>query len=298
MKRFVFVSALVILPSFARADAVSDADLRFKEGVALQHQGKVESAREKYLQSLALHRSASTLINLAVLEADANRPDVALKYLREWLKHPGIDPTKKADVEKQMLPVLERETGRVQVKAPAGQDVTVDGASRGNAPIKDAVDLLPGAHRVACGAKVVEVTLRAGETLTVDVTEAPTGKPAGPETTKGDWLLPATLGGIGVLGVGVGVVLGVVSSAAKSDAEKAGAGVVCTNAADPRCVDVRSSTDTANGTGTGAIVSYVVGGAFLGSALITALVTQPWKERPRKISVMPTLGGVVAVGTF
>lgn len=297
MKRLIIVAALLALPSIAHADAVADSDARFKEGVALQKQGNIDGARDKYLQSLVLHRSAAALINLAVLEADARHSDVALKYLREWLKHPGADPSKKVDADK-MLAVLEGETARMAVKAPPGQEVMVDGTSRGNAPIREALDVMPGAHRVACGAKSIEVTLSAGQRLEVDVTETPAAKPPGADVEKGDWLLPATLGGLGAIGLGVGAVLGIVSSSARSDAEKAGGGLTCVTTFTPECASVRSSVDTMNATGTGSVIGYVAGGALVVSAVVTALVTQPWKERPRKIAVMPSLGGVMAVGTF
>lgn len=305
MKRWCVIAALMLVPAVAKADAVSDADARFKEGVALQRTGNVDGAREKFLQSLALHRSASTLINLAILEADAKHADRALVYLREWLKHPGADPGKKAKVEREMLPVLEAETGRAEVTAPPGQEVKIDGQSRGNAPIREVVDLMPGNHEVSCAGKVVTITVRSGQVTRVDVTDGtsaavPPGQPGKPpvEMERGDWLIPATLGGIGVVGVGVGVVLGVMSSSAKSDAEKAGAGLTCVTTTSRECASVLDATNRSNGTGTGAIVAYAVGGAFVAGALVTALVMQPWKERPKAVSVVPTLGGVMAVGTF
>lgn len=301
MKRWCVIAALVLVPAVAKADAVSDADARFKEGVALQRTGNVDGAREKFLQSLALHRSASTLINLAILEADAKHADRALVYLREWLKHPGADPGKKAKVEREMLPVLEAETGRAEVTAPPGQEVKIDGQSRGNAPIREVVDLMPGNHEVSCAGKVVTITVRSGQLTRVDVTDG-TAKPdpmtPPRDVEKGSWLIPGTLGGIGVVGVGVGVVLGVVSSSSKSDAEKAGQGLVCASATSRECADVLDATNRANGTGTGAIVAYVVGGAFVASAVVSALVLQPWRERPKALSVVPTVGGVMAVGTF
>jgi hypothetical protein len=42
----------------------------------------------------------------------------------------------------------------------------------------------------------------------------------------------------------------------------------------------------------------VVGGALLGGALVSMLILKPWKEKSRSVSVMPSLGGVVAIGTF
>lgn len=301
MKRWCVIAALVVFPAVAKADAVSDADARFKEGVALQRAGNVDGAREKFLQSLALHRSASTLINLAILEADAKHPDRALGYLREWLKHPGADVAKKAKVEREMLPVLEAETGRAEVKAPPGQEVKIDGRSHGNAPIREVVDLMPGSHEVSCAGKVVTITVRNGQVTSVDVTDDTKGQgpvTPPPETERGDWLLPATLGGIGVVGVGVGVVLGVMSSSAKSDAETSGAGLRCATPTSRECADVLDATNRANGTGTGAIVGYAVGGAFLAGAVVSALVIQPWKERPKRVSVVPSLGGAMVVGTF
>ena len=96
----------------------------------------------------------------------------------------------------------------------------------------------------------------------------------------------------------VGVGLGVASSANRSDATAAGVGKTCVDPNAPGCADVRSATNASNGTGTGAIVAYVVGGALLGGALVSMLILKPWKEKSRSVSVMPSLGGVVAIGTF
>ena len=177
----------------------------------------------------------------------------------------------------------------------------LDGRSHGNAPIREVVDLMPGSHEVSCAGKVVTITVRNGQVTSVDVTDDTKGQgpvTPPPETERGDWLLPATLGGIGVIGVGVGVVLGVMSSSAKSDAETSGAGLRCATPTSRECADVLDATNRANGTGTGAIVGYAVGGAFLAGAVVSALVIQPWKERPKRVSVVPGLGGAMVVGTF
>jgi hypothetical protein len=300
VKRWCVIAALVVFPAVAKADAVSDADARFKEGVALQRAGNVDGAREKFLQSLALHRSASTLINLAILEADAKHPDRALGYLREWLKHPGADVAKKAKVEREMLPVLEAETGRAEVKAPPGQEVKIDGRSHGNAPIREVVDLMPGSHEVSCAGKVVTITVRNGQVTSVDVTDGTKGQgpvTPPPETERGSWVVPGMLGGLGVVGIGVGIGLGAASGGADSDA-KAQIGA-CTTGNPSGCSALRAADNKISATGVPSIIAYAGGGVLLGAAVVAALIEQPWRERPvRRVTVVPGLGGASVVGSF
>lgn len=155
------------------ADASPESDVRFKEAVALQKQGKLEDARQKYLQALALDRAPSILLNLALLEEDANHPVEALTYLRGYLAHPQAKPDKVTKLKADMLPGLIAQTARAEVHAQPGSPVTIDGKEIGNAPLKDAVDLMPGKHTFGAGAQSKEITLAAGETKVVDITPPP-----------------------------------------------------------------------------------------------------------------------------
>lgn len=285
----------------AHADSLSDADARFKEGMALIKQGNVDGAREKWLQSLALERSAAVLINLAVLEAEAKRPDRALEYLREWFHHPASDERKRAQVEREMLPALEAETARLRIDAEPGSAIVLDGAGHGNAPLRDPIDVMPGKHRISAGERSTELEVHAGETRVIDLRSAAVEKvpapnpivlppPPPPAESRGSWALPITLGAVGVVGVGVGVGLGVVSMNARAEAEQCHRNSACT--------DPRSVVDRMNATGVGSIVGYVSGGVLLGGAVVSALVIRPWQLRAYGVALVPQLGGMTLSGRF
>lgn len=308
-----FVSVLVAASLWcgaAQASPITDADARFEEGIALVKQHRPEEAREKFLQSLALERSAPALLNLAILEGSAKRPALALGYLREWLRHPKADAKRRPTVERDLLPALEADTGRLDVAAPDGAEIFIDGVSQGNAPIRAAVDVMPGAHEVSRAGQTVRVVVMAGGRRDVSLLSADTGvAPAAPTrvpiapppkapTQRGSWVLPAVLAGAGVAALGTGVALGVISTGARNDAEKNGASGNCSNPDAPACADIRSAVDKVNATGTGAIVAYAVGGVLLGGALVSALVIAPWKSKSPSVSLLPTLGGAAIVGTF
>jgi hypothetical protein len=110
-------------------------------------------------------------------------------------------------------------------------------------------------------------------------------------------VLPGVLAGVGVVGLGVGIGLGAVSSGADSDARALGSGVRCNVAAE--CPTVGDKVSSLNSTGTGSVVGYVAGGAFLGAAVVSALILKPWRTaRGASAQVVPGFGGVSLVGSF
>jgi hypothetical protein len=142
-----------------------------------------------------------------------------------------------------------------------------------------------------------------GETIVVDYASPGVGTPPPPppppkeEGSSGSWVLPGVLAGVGVVGLGVGIGLGAVSSGADSDARALGSGVRCNVAAE--CPAVGDKVSSLNSTGTGSVVGYVAGGAFLGAAVVSALILKPWRTaRGASAQVVPGFGGVSLVGSF
>jgi len=304
--------------------------VRFKEAVALQKQGKLEDARQKYLQALALDRAPSILLNLALLEEDANRPVEALTYLRGYLVHPQAKPDKVAKLKADMLPGLIAQTARAEVHAQPGSPVSIDGKEIGNAPLKDPVDLMPGKHTFGAGAQSKEITFAAGETKVVDITPTPIAVQPAPTSvapppssappaispgvdiappppqreeppSRTKWIVGGSIAGVGVVGVIVGAGFAAASSSTKSDADalaaQLGPGSCATST--PQCTALRSKQDDLNGQRTASWVGYIGGGALIGVGIATVLL---WPKSPAAAAFVPYVdrngGGASFSGSF
>jgi hypothetical protein len=116
------------------------------------------------------------------------------------------------------------------------------------------------------------------------------------EMEKGSWVVPGVLGGIGVAGIGVGLVFSGLASSAKSDGTALGAPRCGSPAA---CPEVQDAVDTTSSRSVAGIVATVAGGAFVGAAVVSALVLRPWEERTRRtVQLVPGFGGAAIVGKF
>ncbi|MCC6525333.1 MAG: PEGA domain-containing protein, partial [Polyangiaceae bacterium] len=105
------------------------------------------------------------------------------------------------------------EPARLEVEAPRGAEIRVDGVFVGVAPLPKLVDAEPGRHRVVVtlgGHEPVieQVLLERGETTTL------TTDPAETDQRIGSWVALGT----GAAGVGTGIVLGVLAVIEQRDA--------------------------------------------------------------------------------
>jgi tetratricopeptide (TPR) repeat protein len=315
------VSLLLLYPANANAqDAASEQEsiLRFEEGKALHKLGKLDDARVKYRQSIALANHPNALFNMASIEDKLGRPAEALRYARAFIRHPRAKPQHVAEAKKQFIEDLGPKTGHANVIAPPGTIVRVDGIEVGKTPLEDVVDVMPGAHSFVTVDRVVDVTFAAGETKDVRIEKESvpagssvstgSGSSVGSGSNTGTGVPPrdtamgrSTLGylvpiGVGVLGV-TGLVLSGVfaggSNSAKSDAQKLAPG--CAQGAD--CTQFRTAIDDQKSKDTLSKVFLVGGGVLaLGGAALFFL----WPKSA--VTVTPTIGratgGLNLVGTF
>lgn len=266
--------ATVAIANDARAD---DADAKHEEGVAALKSGQFEAARIKLLQALGARPMAKTMLNLCVVEQQMKLDVEALKHCRQFIEAKDADPAMVQTVKDGILHELEQATGKVTIVSEPGQRVEIDGRSVGTAPISEPIDLKVGEHACTAGGKTVKIVIHAGENVTVKLVHD--GPP--PETTKGSWVAPGVLAGIGVAGIGAGVILGVVASGKASTLNNAqGEGRTCTGPSDPACDDLNSALSGGKGMRTGSYIAYGVGGAALVGAVIATVVLKPWQERP------------------
>jgi chloramphenicol 3-O-phosphotransferase len=295
------VVAALMVPCVVHAEAPAppEAMARFVEGKELQKAGKMEEARAKYLQSLALFPSANILYNLAVLELAAERPAEALKYARLYLRHPKADAAGTAEMRGKYLGGLASKTGHASIVAAPGAQVLVDDVVVGKAPLDDVVDVMPGKHVFAAGAKRVEVIFYAGENKEISFESGakapppavtPAAAQPGPagavqyERSTAGYVVPAAVVGVGAFGLVLGGVFGAGSQAKTSEVETAIRGGACAQQTSVACKPVEERAGSAKSQQGLAIAMYVVGGVVV-AAGIAAFVLWPKSEVQDKRSV-------------
>lgn len=150
----LFVAVLVLLvatPAAAQDDFLKkEAEQRFHEGTALMDQGKDEQARAKLGQAYAAGRVPNVVFNLARVELLTGRSLEATRHFREYL--PISDPRKVTPQEREKIDGWLKETAkqiaRLDISAPAGASVLIDGEGVGIAPLSGAYDVAKGRHVV------------------------------------------------------------------------------------------------------------------------------------------------------
>lgn len=269
--------------------APPEADARFSEGVALQKQGKHDEARAKYLQALALFRSPATLLNLALLEEEMGRFDDALRHLRAYLTHPKAKADKVAALKREMLPSLMGQTGHIDVKAPPGVPVQLDGKDVGKAPLDELLDVMPGKHVVAASGRSTEVILKGGESKTVDLAPAavpptpapstsatftppPTPPPDSPSNAR--YFVAGGLAAGAVAGLAVGTWTGLTANKKANEANdlRAANPGACANRGSTPCVDADARASDASKGRLVSVVGFGIGGVFALGSVATLLL--------------------------
>jgi hypothetical protein len=140
------------LPAAAQSGAedpvTAMARARFKEGVEFYDKGQFEQARAAFLQAYALKKHPAVLLNLAWSCLKSGHALDAERYFKQFLTE-GKDATDKqrADATDGSNQARNK-IGRIDVVAPQGTEITIDGDRVGAAPLGDPVAVEPGAHTV------------------------------------------------------------------------------------------------------------------------------------------------------
>jgi hypothetical protein len=139
-------------PVFAQAGAedpiTTMARARFKEGVDFYDKGQYEQARAAFLQAYALKKHPAVLLNLAWSSLKSGHALEGKKYFEQFLNE-AKDATEKQRADaNDGLSQAKAKLGHIDIQAPAGTDVSVDGDHAGTAPISDGVYVEPGGHTV------------------------------------------------------------------------------------------------------------------------------------------------------
>src|SRR5262249_24546343 len=129
-----------------------EARERFQEGTALMNEGKYEQARAKFVQAYAAAKVPNVVFNLARSEHLTGRFLDAGRHYREYLRIADakkLTTKERADVE-GWLAETNKHIGHLEITAPNGGHVLVDGERVGDAPLGDTVDVAVGKHAVLC----------------------------------------------------------------------------------------------------------------------------------------------------
>jgi hypothetical protein len=174
-------AAALALPAPARAadeKATREAQGRFVEGITRVRAGDFEGARMSFAQAYTVLHKPDILWNLALAEDKSGHLVDALAHFKQ-LARDGATDADRAKANKHVDQLM-AETGHIEVAAPPGAQVMVDGESAGVAPLAAAVDVAPGKHHVelrpAQGAsKATDTDAFAGQTARVSFLVAEPG---------------------------------------------------------------------------------------------------------------------------
>ena len=318
------LAALASTPAFAADKATREAQARFVEGLARVKAGDFEAARLSFAQAYVVLRKPDILWNLALSEEKSGHVIDALGHFRELGRAAAGEDR---DKTKQHIDALMAQTGHIEVVAPSGIAVEVDGASAGVAPLGDAVDVLPGPHHVAAGDRATDTQVTAGEVAHVNflvalpaspdaaapppaavhgeapVTPPPEAPPTPPSSGTPRVVATLAVGTLAVAGGVLGVTFGLQSQSNANTATQLRGAIsgTCPNAQGGQCSQLKDAVDAENRDGTLSTVFYVMGGALAAGALATWLL---WPKPSTKstVSLMPLASpagwGAGLVGAF
>jgi hypothetical protein len=149
--------------------AERDALARFEEGLQRVKAGDFDAARLSFVEAYAALHRPRILWNLALSEEKTGRTLEALTHFRQVAADSGAVEADRADARVHVS-ALSNQTGHIDVQAPAGAVIAVDGARvPDTTPLSDPLDVEPGHHVVEAklGESTASLTIDAGSGLTV-----------------------------------------------------------------------------------------------------------------------------------
>jgi len=122
---------------------------RFQEGVKLYDAKKYEESRGAFMQAYALKKHPAVLLNLAQSELKSGHPVEAARHFSQYLSENKEASAAERKTAEQGLSEARLKTGRVLIEVNVqGADVFVDEELVGRSPLREAVDVGPGNHKV------------------------------------------------------------------------------------------------------------------------------------------------------
>lgn len=292
----MILAVAAALPGTARADEVDRANELFEQAKARFEAGQIESACAAFAESQRLDPRPGRLFSLATCEVRLGKIASAVAHFNAYLAlHDKMSPEAQKQQEARaaiaraqrdrLTPAIPRLSLWLPPGAPAGLVVTRDGVAVPPSALGEDQLVDPGEHVVTTktplgDVRIQHVTLERGESKKVlllgvlqPVPEGETAPPEPPPAAStgpsGQRIAAYTFGGLGALGLVAGGITGALAmDRSKRIAAHCGAAI---GSADSLACD-RTGLDAANEAklfGTASTVGFVLGGAALGSALVT-----------------------------
>ncbi|AKU99342.1 hypothetical protein AKJ09_06006 [Labilithrix luteola] len=320
MRRHVFLATFLLafgLPTFAHAEdaAMAEAQARFSEGLELADKYKYEEARLKFLQAASVLKAPSVLFNLARTEQATGHDVEAIEHYRQFIVGSAND-TRINDAmrekAKQNITDLLRKVGQIDVDAPIGSKLSLDGKPLDETP-KEPLPVTPGRHEVSATfeGRVKSVTVDAplGTVVPVKLVfdNTPTTDPPHTEGSKTSWPTAriVTVSALAAGAVAGGIMAVVFQGKAQGNVDDARDllhGASCVGVTSAACSTARSLKDDRDSNLTIATVSAIAGGVFAAGAIATVFFwpkSSKEKDSARLVpSVAPGYGGASFVGRF
>ncbi|MGK4006742.1 PEGA domain-containing protein [Sorangium sp. So ce1036] len=301
-------------------DALTDkARQLYEEGRAAAAAGQWADAHASFLAAWAIKNHYQIASNLGVACLKLGKHRDAAEYLTRYLREAPASKVRERQAAEASLKEALAKVASVTVQvAPQGAEVTVDGAAVGRAPLPDPVFLDPGKHEIGArleghmpAKRPIEAAAGAAETVVLQLERRPApdaGVGAGAGVVVGpvappprDDVRTAVLVGGGIAagaGVAAGVVLTVLSNGRASDAEGIRSALLkewggehrCPSGDQTRCAELKTAVYDKYNLRSGAIWSFVAGGAIGVGTLVYGLVTMKPAEPAPRAQVAPFLG--------
>jgi hypothetical protein len=180
-----FVAERAFAQGGAEDPTTAMARARFKEGVEFYDKGQYEQARAAFLQAYALKKHPAVLLNLAWSSLKSGHALEAERYFKQFLSEgKEITDKQRADANEGLIQSRAK-LGRIEIVAPTGTEVTLDGERVGTTPITDQIFVEAGAHTVkfksADGATETDsVSVTSGEKVVARFSKSNAAPPPAP----------------------------------------------------------------------------------------------------------------------
>jgi tetratricopeptide (TPR) repeat protein len=306
------------LPRSASADDAAAAKVAFDEGRELFHAEQYAEASESFRRAYELKQSWKLFFNIAQCEAGARRYGLAVEAFERYLAEGGDEvPRERLDEVLAELTRLKALSGMLDISAPEGAIVRIDGIERGRAPLLAPVMVAAGVPCVLVveldGKVLLEQDLRliGGQTRSVEVEDGMAPE-SGPEAESDGRAFgkeedvravsPLFWSGVGITlatGIAAGVLWGVMAGRVDDYERSKGA----YDALDPSAtgfaereeelyLENDAALKDAETFNKAAIAISAVGGALLAGTIVVLALDLSKKEEPEPGRVALTPGGL------
>ncbi|MCP4600489.1 MAG: tetratricopeptide repeat protein [Proteobacteria bacterium] len=152
MRITLVVSLLfAVSPLLASKESKDQAQIDFDEGIELFHSGRYAEAADAFRRANKLNPNWKLLYNIGQSEAAAKRYGLALEAFEVYLSQGGDDiPEKRREEVLGEVERLRKMVGAVNIKAPDGSIVFVNGIERDRAPLPGSIMIAASVvHQIA-----------------------------------------------------------------------------------------------------------------------------------------------------